>query len=81
MLEATTGLDGAYRDAYIDIAHFTQLGRERLTENLLRGLDPLLAEHPRLHCRDLGGSDAAALAREDAPLTSGSCEPEEPILP
>lgn len=61
VLEATKRLDGAYGDAYIDIAHFTQLGRELLTENLLRGLDPLLAEHPRLRCRHLGGSDAVVM--------------------
>ncbi len=58
VIDSSEGLDGAYRDAYVDIAHFTQLGRERLADNLLRGLAPLLAAHPRLRCRPSG--DAAA---------------------
>ena len=51
MRRITSGLDGAYRDAYVDIAHFTQSGRERLAANVFEGLRELLETHPRLDCR------------------------------
>jgi len=54
VIDTSPGLDGAYARAYIDIAHFTQEGREQLADNLLAGLDPLLRTHPRLRCRPRG---------------------------
>ena len=54
-LDTSVGLDGAYRDAYIDIAHFNQLGRERLAAHFLAGLREILATHPRSRCRPRAG--------------------------
>lgn len=50
-IDTSPGLDGAYRDAYVDVAHFTQLGRERMARNVLDGLRATLRDHPRLNCR------------------------------
>jgi len=50
-IDASPGLDGAYREAYIDVAHFTQPGRDRLAANVLAGILPTLQDHPRLRCR------------------------------
>jgi lysophospholipase L1-like esterase len=55
-LDTSPGLDGAYRDAYVDIAHFNQLGRERLAAHMLAGLREILATHPRSRCRPRAGS-------------------------
>ncbi len=49
--DTSPGLDGAYRDAYVDIAHFNQLGRGRLAAHFLAGLREILATHPRSRCR------------------------------
>jgi lysophospholipase L1-like esterase len=56
VIDASAGLDGAYGDAYIDIAHYSQAGRERLAANLLSGLREVLTTHPRLRCVPLAGS-------------------------
>ena len=48
--DTSPGLDGAYRDAYVDIAHFNQLGRERLAAHMLSGLREILVTHPRSRC-------------------------------
>ena len=50
-IDASPGLDGAYREAYIDVAHFTGSGDERLAANVLAGILPALRDHPRLRCR------------------------------
>jgi hypothetical protein len=50
-IDTSAELDGAYADAYVDIAHFTQLGRDRLARNLLDGLRPLLTSFPHPGCR------------------------------
>lgn len=44
------GLDGEYQSLYVDAAHLTQAGRERLARNLLDGLRDALVRHPRLRC-------------------------------
>lgn len=51
VIDTSPGLDGAYQDAFIDLIHMTQLGRERLAENVLAGLEELLRSDPRLRCR------------------------------
>jgi lysophospholipase L1-like esterase len=51
IIDTSRDLDGAYRDAFIDAAHFSQVGRERMAANVLEGLSALLRDHPRLHCR------------------------------
>ncbi len=50
-IDAAPGVDGEYRELFIDLIHFTQPGRERLAENLLAGIREILLTHPRLHCR------------------------------
>ncbi len=46
-IDTSEGLDGAYAGAYVDPIHFTQLGRDRLAENILGGIRPILtAESP-----------------------------------
>lgn len=50
-IDTSRDLDGAYRDAYIDAAHFNQVGRERMAANVFDGLSELLRDDPRLHCR------------------------------
>jgi hypothetical protein len=50
-IDTSRDLDGAYRDAYIDAAHFSQIGRERMAANVFDGLSDLLRDHPRLRCR------------------------------
>lgn len=51
VLDTSAQLDGSYRDAYVDLVHFNQVGRDRLASNVLAGIRPLLRSHPRLHCR------------------------------
>jgi lysophospholipase L1-like esterase len=43
-IDTSADLDGAWRDAYIDPIHFTQLGRDRLARNVLAGIRPILRE-------------------------------------
>jgi hypothetical protein len=50
VIDTSEGLDGAYRDAYVDLIHFTQLGRDRLARNVLTGIRPLLLDAPRPAC-------------------------------
>lgn len=50
-IDTSDGLDGAYRDMYIDVVHFTQKGRDRLAHNVLQGILPILAQDPKLRCR------------------------------
>jgi lysophospholipase L1-like esterase len=50
VIDTTPGLDGAYDSSYIDLVHFTEVGRERLAEMVFRGLVPLLSEEPRPGC-------------------------------
>ena len=49
-VDTRVGLDGAYERLYIDAAHFTQEGRERLARNLLEGLREVLLRSPRMRC-------------------------------
>lgn len=49
-IDTAPGVDGEYRELFIDLVHFTQAGRERLAENILDGIRPILLSHPRLHC-------------------------------
>jgi lysophospholipase L1-like esterase len=56
-VDTSAGLDGAYRDAYVDVIHFNQAGRDRLARNILRGILPLLQSDPDLRCRRRGGQD------------------------
>jgi lysophospholipase L1-like esterase len=57
-IDTSAGLDGAYRDAYIDLVHFTQRGRDRLADHVMRGIRPILATDPRLNCRPRTSRDA-----------------------
>jgi lysophospholipase L1-like esterase len=50
-LDTSPGIDGEYRDLFVDLIHFTQPGRERLAGNLLNGIREILLTHPRLRCR------------------------------
>jgi len=50
-LDTSAGLDGAYQDAYRDLIHFNQRGRNRLAANILDGLRDHLAADTRLSCR------------------------------
>jgi len=52
-LDVRAGLDGQYETFYVDAAHLTQPGRERLARNLLEGLREHLLANPRMRC---GGS-------------------------
>jgi lysophospholipase L1-like esterase len=56
-VDASAGLDGQYRDQFIDLVHLTPSGRARLTRNLFEGLRPLLARAPRLRCRPRAAAD------------------------
>jgi lysophospholipase L1-like esterase len=60
VIDTSADLDGAHRDAYIDIAHFNQTGRDRLAANILDGLRETLASHPRLRCTRRRGPAASA---------------------
>jgi lysophospholipase L1-like esterase len=64
-IDTSPGLDGAYRDAYIDVAHFTQVGRDRMAANVLDGLRETLRDHPRLHCRPRAGEPEASAGHAD----------------
>ncbi len=50
-VDTSADLDGAYRDAFIDVAHYTQPGRERLAANIFDGVRDLLAERNGCHPR------------------------------
>jgi len=69
VIDTTPGLDGAWRDAYIDLVHYTEKGRERLAQRVFEGLRERLAEDPRLHCRprtvgtDRAGSEPVRASR------------------
>ncbi len=49
-IDTREGLDGEYETLYVDAAHLTQLGRDRLAANLLAGLRDFLIQHPRMRC-------------------------------
>jgi lysophospholipase L1-like esterase len=53
-IDTSAGLDGAYEGFFIDLIHFTQAGRDRLAENVLAGITPLLLAEERLSCRPRG---------------------------
>jgi lysophospholipase L1-like esterase len=55
-VDTSEGLDGAYRDQYIDLVHFTQSGRNRLAEHFLAGITPTLLADPSLGCAVRGGA-------------------------
>jgi lysophospholipase L1-like esterase len=55
-IDTSRDLDGAYRDAFIDAAHFSQVGSRRMAANVFDGLSGLLRDHPRLHCRARGSA-------------------------
>lgn len=50
-IDTSEGLDGGGRELFVDLAHFTRAGRERLARNVLRGIRPLLVAGPRPPCR------------------------------
>jgi hypothetical protein len=51
-IDTAPGLDGEYREIFLDLVHFRQPGRERLAANLLAaGIREILITHPWLHCR------------------------------
>lgn len=50
LIDTLPTLDGAWRDAYVDLFHYTEAGRERLAERMFEGLAPILAAEPRLRC-------------------------------
>ena len=41
-IDISPGLNAANEDAYVDVIHFTQIGRERLAANIFAGLRPPL---------------------------------------
>lgn len=41
-VDSGAGLDGVYADAFVDLVHFTQAGRERLARNVAAGIAGLL---------------------------------------
>jgi lysophospholipase L1-like esterase len=43
-VDSSRDLDGAYADAYVDLVHFTQSGRDRLARNIAAGIEALLPE-------------------------------------
>jgi lysophospholipase L1-like esterase len=49
-IDTSPGLDGAYEDAFVDVIHFTQTGRDRLAERVLEGIREILAR-PSPGCR------------------------------
>ena len=53
-IDTAPGLDGEYREHFLDLVHFTQPGRERLAGNILAGIRAILLTHPRLSCRPAG---------------------------
>lgn len=55
VVDTSAELDGAYQDAYRDLVHFNQRGRNRLARNILNGLRDHLRTDPRLNCRLRGG--------------------------
>jgi hypothetical protein len=55
-IDTSRELDGAYRDAFLDAAHFSQVGSRRMAANVFDGLSGLLRDHPRLHCRARGSA-------------------------
>ena len=55
-IDTSRDLDGAYRDAFIDAAHFSQAGSRRMAANVFDGISGLLRDHPRLHCRARGSA-------------------------
>ena len=57
-IDTAPGVDGEYRDLFIDLIHFTQAGRERLADRLLAGIRGILIEHPRLRCRPAASEPA-----------------------
>lgn len=63
-VDTSAGLDGAYREFYVDLVHFNQPGRDRLAENILAGLRDLLRTHPRLNCRERLGAQEPRAPRE-----------------
>ena len=63
IVDTSAGLDGSYQDAYRDLIHFNQLGRDRLAANILSELRSRLREDRKLNCRprkraDTGVPDA-----------------------
>lgn len=62
-IDTSAGLDGKYAEVYIDVAHFNQEGRDRLSRNILRGIRPILASDPRLRCEPHPGAEPAGSRR------------------
>lgn len=50
VIDTSAGIDGNHEEAFIDIMHFTQRGRERFVENLYSGIRDILVREPRLRC-------------------------------
>jgi hypothetical protein len=62
-LDTSPGLDGAWQDAYIDLIHLTQTGRDRLAEKLFEAIAPRLRDDPRLRCRPTARPTASRTPR------------------
>ena len=51
LIDTTPGLAGAWDDdSFLDLVHLTQRGRDRLAQNMLVGLMPILRKDESLHC-------------------------------
>ncbi len=50
VIDTGPGVDGAYLDGYVDLAHMTQQGRERFAESLLAGLETSIGAGTRADC-------------------------------
>lgn len=50
LIDTSPGLNGAYQDAFIDIMHFNQTGRERFVDNVAGALAAVLRDEPRMRC-------------------------------
>ncbi len=48
--DSSPGMDGHYEDAFVDLIHLTQTGRERLSANLVEALRPSLLAAVRARC-------------------------------
>ncbi len=62
-IDTSVGLDGNYQDAYRDLIHFNQLGRDRLAGNILGELSDHLREDQKLNCRPRKGADDSPARR------------------
>jgi lysophospholipase L1-like esterase len=60
LVDTSRGLDGAYADAFIDIMHFNQTGRQRFVDNVAGALEDVLRAEPRMRCaREPAGAEGS----------------------